>query len=120
MLLPRVGEIVKVLVAQSYSTLRPHRPWPARLLCPWDSPGKNTRVSSHPLLQGIIPTQGSNLGLLHYRQIPYDLSHQGSSIYCFYYIIFNILHTEFLCQELCNCSLFYKTLLSKKLWHMLE
>ena len=33
-----------------------------RLLWPWNSPGKNTRVGSHSLLQGIIPTQGSNLG----------------------------------------------------------
>ena len=31
------------------------------LLCPWDSPGKNTRVGCHCLLQGIFPTQGSNL-----------------------------------------------------------
>ena len=33
---------------------------PARLLCPWDSPGKNTGVGHHALLQGIFPTQGSN------------------------------------------------------------
>ena len=38
---------------------------PARLLCPWDSPGKNTGVGSHFLLQRIFPTQGSNLHLLH-------------------------------------------------------
>ena len=31
-----------------------------RLLCPWDSPGKNTGVGSHFLLQGIFLTQGSN------------------------------------------------------------
>ena len=31
------------------------------LLCPWDSPGKNTEVGCHALLQGIFPTQGSNL-----------------------------------------------------------
>ena len=31
-----------------------------RLLCPWDSPGKNTGVGCHALLQGIFPTQGSN------------------------------------------------------------
>ena len=36
---------------------------PSRLLCPWDSPGKNTRGYSHFLLQGIFPTQGSNLHL---------------------------------------------------------
>ena len=44
-----------------------------------DSPGKNTKVGCHTLLQGIFPTQGSNPGLLHYRHILYHLSHQGSS-----------------------------------------
>ena len=43
-----------------------------------DSPGKNTGVGCHALLWGIVPTQGSNPGLLHCRQIVYDLSHQGS------------------------------------------
>ena len=43
-----------------------------------DSPGKNPGVGCHALLQGIFPTQGSKLGLLHYRQILYRLSHQGS------------------------------------------
>ena len=43
-----------------------------------NSPGKNTRVGCHFLLQGIFPTQGSNPHLLHCRQIPYHLSHQGS------------------------------------------
>ena len=37
----------------------------ARVLCPCGSPGKNTRVGCHPLLQGIFPTQGSSPGLLH-------------------------------------------------------
>ena len=36
-----------------------------RLLCPWNSPGKNTRVGCHSLLQGIFPTEGSNPGFLH-------------------------------------------------------
>ena len=58
-------------------SLQPCRLQPARLLCPWDSPGKNTRVGYHFLLQGIFPTQGSNLGLLHCRQMLYPLSHQG-------------------------------------------
>ena len=43
-----------------------------------DSPGKNTRVGCHALLQGIFPTQGSNPGLLRHRWILYCLSHQGS------------------------------------------
>ena len=51
---------------------------PARLLCPWDFPGKNTGVGCHFLLQGIFPTQRSNTGLLHCRLILYQLSHQGS------------------------------------------
>ena len=43
-------------------------PWtvqPARLLCPWDFPGKNPRVGCHFLLQGIFPPQGLNAGLLY-------------------------------------------------------
>ena len=42
---------------------------PARLPCPWDSLDKSARVGCHALLQGIFLTQGSNLGLLHFRQI---------------------------------------------------
>ena len=48
------------------------------MACLWNSPGKNTGVGCHCLLQGIFPTQGSNLGLLHCRQILYHLSYQGS------------------------------------------
>ena len=48
------------------------------LYTPWNSPGQNTGVGSHSLLQEIFPTQGSNPGPLHYRQILYQLSHQGS------------------------------------------
>ena len=62
---------VKVLVAQSCPTAPPHELTPARLLCPWDSPGKNTGVGCHALLQGIFLTQGSNLSLLHCRWILY-------------------------------------------------
>ena len=51
---------------------------PARLLSPWDSPGKDAGVGCHSLLQGIFPTQGSNLDLLHCRQTLYLLSHRGS------------------------------------------
>ena len=38
---------------------------PAKLLCPWDSAGKNTGVGCHALLQGIFPVQGSNSHFLH-------------------------------------------------------
>ena len=53
---------------------QPHGLQPTRLLCPWDFPGKNTGVGSHLLLQGIFPTQGLNLGLLHCRQNLYWLN----------------------------------------------
>ena len=43
-----------------------------------NSPGQNTRMGSLSLLQGIFPTQGWNPGLLHCRQIVYQLSHKRS------------------------------------------
>ena len=42
---------------------------PRGLFCPWNSPGQNTGVGGLSLLQGIFPTQGSNLGLPHCRWI---------------------------------------------------
>ena len=47
---------IHCLVAQSCATL-----CTPRLLCPWDSPGKNTGVDSHALLQGIFPAQMDSL-----------------------------------------------------------
>ena len=44
--------------------MQPHRQQPTRLLHPWDSPGKNTGVGCHFLLQGIFPILGANLRLL--------------------------------------------------------
>ena len=44
----------------------------------WNSPGQNTGVGSRSFPQGIFPTQGSNPGLPHHRQILYQLSHQRS------------------------------------------
>ena len=61
--------------------LQLHGLQPTRLLCPWNSPGKNTGVGCQSLLQGIFLTQGLNLGLLHCRQILYYLSLQGSLTY---------------------------------------
>ena len=52
--------------------------WPHGQYNPWSSLGQNTRVGSLSLLQWIFPTQRSNPGLLHCRQILYQLSNQGS------------------------------------------
>ena len=54
-------------------SLQPHG-----LYSPWNSPGQNSGVGSLSLLQGIFPTQGSNPGFPHCRQILYPLSHKGS------------------------------------------
>ena len=59
--------------------LRPRGLQPARLLCLWDFPDKNTGVGCHFLLQGIFSTQGSNPGLPHCRQTLYHLSHHDLS-----------------------------------------
>ena len=45
------------------NSLQPCGPQPARLLCPWDPPGKETGAGCCFLLQGVFPTQGLNLGL---------------------------------------------------------
>ena len=69
---------VKVLITQSCPTLAIL--WTVARQAPLsclDFPGKNIGVGCHALLQGMFPAQESNLGLLHCRQILYQLSHQG-------------------------------------------
>ena len=74
------------------NSLRRHGLWPNRLLCPWNSLGKNSRVGRHSLLQGIFPTQGSNLDCMHYRQNFNRLSHQRSpmNLYIYPYMLYII------------------------------
>ena len=70
---------VKVLVTQLSPTLcDPMECSPPGSSVHGDSPGENTGVGCHFLLQGNFLTQGLNPGLLHYRQILYHLRHQGS------------------------------------------
>ena len=63
-----------------FDSLQLHGLYPTRLLCPWNSPDKNTVVGNHSLLYPVFQTQGSNPGLLHCRRILYSLSHEGSPI----------------------------------------
>ena len=75
------GKLTLILVSWWFSLLspvrllQPHGLQPARLLCPFDSPGTNTGVSCHFLLQE------SNPGLLHCRHILHRLSYKGSFQY---------------------------------------
>ena len=71
---------------------------PARLLCPWDSPGKNTGVGCHFLLQGIFPTQGSNqclLRLLHLQVDSLPLSCLGSPFWLLSFAYFSTGYLSF-------------------------
>ena len=58
-----------LVIKSSLTLLRPCGLYAARLLYPWDFPGKKAGVGCHLLLQGIFLTQGSNLHLLHCRLI---------------------------------------------------
>ena len=75
-----------------FDSLRPYGLLPTRLISPCASPGKNTGVRCHSLLQGLFLTQGLNPGLLHCRQILYRLNSQGSLCLCVY-----------ICVCLCVC-----------------
>ena len=79
---------------QSCPTLRPHRRQPTRLLCPWDSPGKNTGVGCHFLLQCIkakresevaqsCPTLSRPHGLQPTRLLhPWDFPGKSTGVGC--------------------------------------
>ena len=78
--------IHKCVSCSESDSLRPHGLESARLLYPWNSPGKNTGVCSYSLFQGIFPTQRSNPGLWHCRQIHYCLRHKCVDIYLYVYV----------------------------------
>ena len=85
--------VVKVEVQVMSDSLQSHG-----LHSPWNSPGQNTGVGSFSLLQGIFPTQGSNLGLPHCRCILYQLSHEGGPR-ILEWVAYPLLQRIFLTQE---------------------
>ena len=83
----------------TFDSMRPYELQPTRLLCPWDSPGKNTGVGCHALFQGIFPTQGSNpclLHLLHWQASSLPLVPPGSEPWAN-----NFLSSPFFCTVSC-------------------
>ena len=72
--------VAKLCLSCVMTLLRAHGQQPARLLSPWDFPGKNTGVGCHFLLQGIFPTQGLNPSLLHWQSDSLPLSHEDSPL----------------------------------------
>ena len=79
---------VPIKLLQSCPTLQFHGLYPTRLLYPWDSPGENTGMGCHALLQGIFPTQGSNPRLLSLWigwWVLYYYCHLGSHVKLYLY-----------------------------------
>ena len=95
------SEIVSLSVMTH--SLRPHGLYSARLLCPWDSPGKNTGVGCRALLQGLFLTQGSNLRvlcLLHLQAGCLPLAPPGRpQVSCTQYFFI-----EKICKFPCSCT----------------
>ena len=91
-------------------------PWivPTWLLCPWSSPGKNTEVSRHFLLQGILLTQGLNpclLHLLHWQMESLPLQHLGSQyIFIQYMIIILYIYIVYISFVLFSILVYYRIL----------
>ena len=73
-----------------------------QFVCPWNSPGKNTEVGSHSLLQGIFPTQGLNLGSLALQADSFPSEPAGNPIYIFF-------------QNTDNISLYFKLIVQSSL-----
>ena len=92
-------------------SLWPYGPQPARLLFPWDSPGKKTGVGCHFLLQGIFPTQGLNpclLYLLHWQEDSLPLYHMWQIfLFCLIFSFFKHVDTFFVGSSSDLCGFYF-------------
>ena len=71
-----------LLLLSRFSRVRPHRQQPARLPCPWDSPGKNTGVGCHFLLQCMkVKSESEVTQSCPTVSDPMDRSLPGSSVH---------------------------------------
>ena len=71
-------------------SMQPQGLQPARFLCPWDSPGKNTGVGCHVVLH-IFLIQKLNPSLLHCRWILCHLHHLGNLRECIQSILYKLI-----------------------------
>ena len=83
--LPHDAELAAATAAkllQSCPTVRPHRQQPTRLPRPWDSPGKNTGVGCHCLLQCMeVKSESEVAQSCPTLSDPMDCSLPGSSVF---------------------------------------
>ena len=129
---PYLGYVTLVLIERAKNTSqRKCLTWCTKVkvaqLCPalWDpmdcslpgsavhgcSPGKNTGVGCHALLQGIFPIQGLNSGLPHCRQILYQLYTREAQEYWrggSLFLLQGIFMTQELNQGLLHCRILYQ------------
>ena len=94
----------------------PHEPQPPRLLCPWDSPGKNPGVGCQDFLQKIFPTQGSTIplfSLLHWQVS--SLALRSPCLLCLSSWI-SLLGNLTVSSTLVRTSLIYTASMVFKLW----
>ena len=78
-------------------------------LCPWNSPGKNTGVGCHSLLQGIFPTQGLNPCFPHCRGILYLQHRLGSLLHLVSFFIWEETYTLPYIKQIAGGKLLYNT-----------
>ena len=103
-------------------SVQSHRQQPARLPCPWDSPGKNTGGGCHFLLQCVKVKSLSRVRLL---ADPVDCSPPGSSIHGIFQarvpesgaIAFSATHRHALCFRFCSHIGHYRELSSCAVWY---
>ena len=90
------------------NSLLSHGLQPARLLCPWDFPGKKTGVGCHFLLQGFFLTQGLNLGLLHGSQTLSIWASREEVLWPLYWHVFLMVKSQFIrCTLWKGLSVYY-------------
>ena len=105
-------------------SLSPYGLQPTRLLCPWDYPGKNTRVGCHFLLQETFQTQGLNLcllGLLHWKvnSLPLEPSRKPWFQVCntvIQYLIYVVKCIRLISTPIHSSTLFYLVLRTSKIY----
>ena len=100
----RLTLCIRACMLSCFSCVQPHGLQPSGLLCPWESPGKNTGIGCHALLQGIFPTQGLNsclLYLLHWQAGSLPLTPPGKP-YIVCVCVCVCVCKSFSCVRLCD------------------
>ena len=104
-----MGSVLSCSSTRVSDSLWSHGLYPARLLCPWDFPGKDTAVGCHSLLQGIFPIQESHPVSPAWQADSLPLSHLGSPKLKVLHLYFSTHYNSeiFCCLNECNLLVLY-------------